>query len=48
MIDSKRHNDWLDKAARYINSAQVLKENDCGNDIVATAGGPNASNSISY
>jgi len=35
MIDSKRHRDWLDKAAKDINSAKVLKEHDCGNDVVA-------------
>lgn len=35
MVDSKRYNDWLEKAARDIKSAKVLKQNDCGNDIVA-------------
>lgn len=35
MVDSKRYNDWLDKAQRDIKSAKILKQNDCGNDIVA-------------
>jgi len=35
MVDSKRYNDWLEKADRDIKSARVLKQNDCGNDVVA-------------
>lgn len=35
MVDSLRHKDWLEKAKRDIKAAKVLKENDCGNDIVA-------------
>lgn len=35
MVDSKRYEDWLEKEVRDIKSAKVLKENDCGNDVVA-------------
>lgn len=35
MVDSTRFMDWIEKAYRDIKSAGVLKENDCGNDIVA-------------
>lgn len=35
MVDSKRYNDWLEKAVRDLKSANVLKQNDCGNDVVA-------------
>ncbi|MDK2877390.1 MAG: hypothetical protein PWR06_106 [Thermoanaerobacteraceae bacterium] len=35
MVDSIRYNDWLEKAERDIKAARVLKQNDCGNDIVA-------------
>lgn len=35
MVDSKRYNDWIEKAARDIKSAKVLKQNECGNDVVA-------------
>jgi HEPN domain-containing protein len=35
MVDSLRYNEWLEKASRDIKSAKVLKENDCGNDVVA-------------
>lgn len=35
MVDSKRYNDWLEKAERDIKSAKILKQNDCGNDVVA-------------
>lgn len=35
MVDSKRYEDWLDKAARDIKSAKILQQNDCGNDVVA-------------
>lgn len=32
---SPRYKDWLEKAQRDLKSAKILKENDCGNDIVA-------------
>jgi len=35
MVDSLRHNEWLEKAGRDLKSAKVLKQNDCGNDAVA-------------
>jgi len=35
MVDTLRYKDWLDKAERDIKSAKVLKEHDCGNDVVA-------------
>ncbi|MCX7922412.1 MAG: HEPN domain-containing protein [Clostridia bacterium] len=35
MVDSLRHNEWLEKAGRDLKSARVLKQNDCGNDVVA-------------
>lgn len=35
MVDSLRYNDWLEKAGRDLKSAKVLKQNDCGNDVVA-------------
>ncbi|RCX16267.1 HEPN domain-containing protein [Anaerobacterium chartisolvens] len=35
MVDSIRHNEWLEKAHRDLKSAKVLKQNDCGNDMVA-------------
>lgn len=35
MVDSKRYSEWFEKAARDIKSAKVLKQNDCGNDVVA-------------
>ena len=35
MVDSLRYKDWLEKAQRDIRAAKVLKENSCGNDIVA-------------
>ena len=35
MVDSSRYAEWLEKAARDLNAAKVLKENNCGNDIVA-------------
>ncbi|ATW28164.1 HEPN domain-containing protein [Candidatus Formimonas warabiya] len=35
MVDSKRYHDWLEKAKRDIKSAKILKQNDCGNDVVA-------------
>ena len=35
MVDSLRYNEWLEKASRDLKSAKVLKQNDCGNDIVA-------------
>lgn len=35
MVDSARYVDWIEKASRDIKAAKVLKENDCGNDMVA-------------
>lgn len=35
MTDSARYKDWFDKAERDLKSAHVLKENNCGNDVVA-------------
>ncbi|SFH70287.1 HEPN domain-containing protein [Tindallia magadiensis] len=35
MVDTTRIADWLDKASRDIKSAKILKEHDCGNDVVA-------------
>lgn len=35
MVDTLRYIDWLDKAQRGIKSAKILKEHDCGNDVVA-------------
>jgi len=35
MVDSFRYNDWLEKAERDLKSAKVLKDNACGNDVVA-------------
>lgn len=35
MVDSLRYKDWIDKSERDLKSAKILKENDCGNDIVA-------------
>ena len=35
MVDSMRYKDWFEKANRYLKSAKILLENDCGNDIVA-------------
>jgi len=35
MVDSARYIDWIEKASRDIKAAKVLKENDCGNDMVA-------------
>ena len=35
MVDSTKFNDWIEKAYRDIKSAKVLKEHDCGNDMVA-------------
>lgn len=35
MVDSQRYKDWLEKSFRDIKSAKILKENDCGNDIVS-------------
>ena len=35
MVDSLRYNEWLEKAGRDLKSAKVLKQNDCGNDVVA-------------
>lgn len=35
MVDTLRYKDWLDKAERDIKSAKILKDHDCGNDVVA-------------
>lgn len=35
MDDSLRYNEWLGKAGRDLKCAKVLKQNDCGNDVVA-------------
>nr|WP_307992060.1 HEPN domain-containing protein [uncultured Niameybacter sp.] len=35
MVDTLRYKDWMDKAERDIKSAKILKEHDCGNDVVA-------------
>ena len=35
MVDTLRYNEWLEKAGRDLKSAKVLKQNDCGNDVVA-------------
>lgn len=35
MVDSTRYMDWLEKAEKDLKSAKVLKEHDCGNDVVA-------------
>ncbi|MEL7597225.1 MAG: HEPN domain-containing protein [Clostridiaceae bacterium] len=35
MVDSLRYKDWIDKSERELKSAKILKDNDCGNDIVA-------------
>lgn len=35
MIYTLRYKDWLEKAQRDIKSAKILKEHDCGNDVVA-------------
>lgn len=35
MVDSTKYDDWLDKAARDIRAARILKEHDCGNELTA-------------
>lgn len=35
MVDTLRYGDWIDKSERHIKSAKILKEHDCGNDVVA-------------
>ncbi|MCT8978554.1 HEPN domain-containing protein [Clostridium sp. CX1] len=35
MVDTLRYKDWIEKAERDIKSAKILKEHDCGNDVVA-------------
>ena len=35
MVDSTKCTDWIEKASKDIKAAQILKENDCGNDLVA-------------
>lgn len=34
MADSIRYKDWLSKSSQDIKAARVLKDNNCGNDIV--------------
>ena len=35
MVDSKRYYDWFEKSQRDLNSAIILKEHNCGNDMAA-------------
>jgi HEPN domain-containing protein len=35
MVDTLRYKDWIEKAERDIKSAKILKEHECGNDVVA-------------
>lgn len=35
MVDTMRYKDWIEKAQRDIKSAKILKEHECGNDVVA-------------
>lgn len=35
MVDTMRYKEWIEKALKDIKSAKVLKEHDCGNDVVA-------------
>lgn len=35
MVDTLRYANWIDKSERDIKSAKILKEHDCGNDVVA-------------
>ncbi|WP_411681297.1 HEPN domain-containing protein [Clostridium thailandense] len=35
MVDTLRYKDWIEKAERDLKSAKILKEHDCGNDVVA-------------
>jgi len=35
MVDTLRYRDWIEKAQRDLKSAKILKEHDCGNDMVA-------------
>ncbi|KOA21347.1 HEPN domain protein [Clostridium homopropionicum DSM 5847] len=35
MVDTLRYKEWIEKAERDIKSAKILKEHDCGNDVVA-------------
>lgn len=35
MVDTLRYKDWIEKAQRDLKSAKILKEHDCGNDMVA-------------
>ncbi|HHW01817.1 MAG: hypothetical protein PWQ97_703 [Tepidanaerobacteraceae bacterium] len=35
MVDSSRYQDWIQKAKKDINAALILKEHDCGNDLVS-------------
>ncbi|WP_315069422.1 HEPN domain-containing protein [uncultured Clostridium sp.] len=35
MVNRLRYKDWIEKAERDIKSAKILKEHECGNDVVA-------------
>ena len=35
MVDSLRYKDWIEKSRSDLKAAGVLKEHNCGNDIVA-------------
>ena len=35
MVDTLRYKEWIEKAERDIKSAKILKEHECGNDVVA-------------
>lgn len=35
MVDTTRYGEWIEKAMKDMKSAIVLKEHDCGNDMVA-------------
>ena len=35
MVDTLRYKDWMEKAQRDVKSAKILKEHDCGSDVVA-------------
>ena len=35
MVDTLRYKDWIEKSYRDLKSAKILKEHDCGNDVVA-------------
>jgi len=35
MAYTLRYKEWIEKAERDIKSAKILKEHECGNDVVA-------------